>query len=327
GCDAVGKAGISALVKCTSAIRQLAYAVVPDSLDGYLQISEKTSHDCLMHFCNGIIELYGEEYLRRPTQTDVEKLYAFHENKHGFPGSELREFVLERPSKSRRVSAVLLVMQVDVWSVPSWIDYLRKWYSTYSREYPLNVWLDPGPSQKLGVDAGDLITSLAVVDPLRKKCYELPPFPLRFDKLMRRESCGLGFDTDTNTWKMVCVLLKEYAPPYKPDLVKKNLCSMVHVFGTNSWREIPQVPDGGREVIWFDVNKEEFGVIERPKIMRPLWRYTWSDHRLVNLNGEVGYVCTMTMEFSLLNHKKEWVPHCRFKQEIVPSGFIKDVIG
>ncbi|GKE18402.1 hypothetical protein Tco_1425979 [Tanacetum coccineum] len=38
GCDAVGKAGISALVKCTSAIRQLAYAAVPDSLDEYLQI-------------------------------------------------------------------------------------------------------------------------------------------------------------------------------------------------------------------------------------------------------------------------------------------------
>nr|GEY34631.1 hypothetical protein [Tanacetum cinerariifolium] len=84
-CDAVGKAGISALVKCTSAIRQLAYAVVPDSLDEYLQIGEKTSRDCLMHFYNGVIELYGEEYLRRPTQTDVEKLYAFHENKHGFP--------------------------------------------------------------------------------------------------------------------------------------------------------------------------------------------------------------------------------------------------
>ncbi|GJY39761.1 hypothetical protein Tco_0426125 [Tanacetum coccineum] len=43
GCDAVGKAGISALVKCTSAIRQLAYAAVPDSLDEYLQIGEKTS--------------------------------------------------------------------------------------------------------------------------------------------------------------------------------------------------------------------------------------------------------------------------------------------
>ncbi|GJZ54912.1 hypothetical protein Tco_0610105 [Tanacetum coccineum] len=72
--------------KCTSAIRQLAYAAIPDSLDEYLQIIEKTSLDCLMHFCNGVIELYGEDYLRRPTQIDVEKLYVFHEKKHGFPG-------------------------------------------------------------------------------------------------------------------------------------------------------------------------------------------------------------------------------------------------
>ncbi|GJY98462.1 RNA-directed DNA polymerase, eukaryota [Tanacetum coccineum] len=61
GRDAVRKAGISALVKCTSAIRQLAYAAVPDSLDEYLQIGEKSSRDCLMHFCNGVIELYGED--------------------------------------------------------------------------------------------------------------------------------------------------------------------------------------------------------------------------------------------------------------------------
>nr|GEY10699.1 hypothetical protein [Tanacetum cinerariifolium] len=32
-------------------------------------------------------ELYGKEYLRKPTQTDVEKRYAFHEGKHAFPGS------------------------------------------------------------------------------------------------------------------------------------------------------------------------------------------------------------------------------------------------
>ncbi|GKE26023.1 ALP1-like protein isoform X1 [Tanacetum coccineum] len=63
GCDAVGKAGIYALVKCTSAIRQLAYTAVSDSLDEYLQIGEKTSRDCLMHFCKRVIELYGEELL------------------------------------------------------------------------------------------------------------------------------------------------------------------------------------------------------------------------------------------------------------------------
>ncbi|GKD74098.1 WAT1-related protein isoform X1, partial [Tanacetum coccineum] len=62
GCDAVGKAGISALVKCTSAVHQLAYDAVPDALDKYLQISDKTSRDCLMAFCNGVIDLYGEEF-------------------------------------------------------------------------------------------------------------------------------------------------------------------------------------------------------------------------------------------------------------------------
>ncbi|GJR31717.1 protein translocase subunit SecA2, chloroplastic isoform X1 [Tanacetum coccineum] len=61
GRDAIGKAGISALVKCTFAIRHLAYSAVPDSLD--------------------------ELFTNRATQTDVEKLYAFHEEKHGFPGS------------------------------------------------------------------------------------------------------------------------------------------------------------------------------------------------------------------------------------------------
>ncbi|GKD73558.1 hypothetical protein Tco_1331840 [Tanacetum coccineum] len=51
GYDAVGKANISALVKCTFAVRQLAYDAVPDALDEYLQIRDKTSYDCLMAFC------------------------------------------------------------------------------------------------------------------------------------------------------------------------------------------------------------------------------------------------------------------------------------
>nr|GEU96355.1 hypothetical protein [Tanacetum cinerariifolium] len=47
----------------------------------------------------------------------------------------------------------------------------------------------------------------------------------------RVESLGLGFDASTNTFKMVCVLRKD----------DKNPCTMVHVLGTNTWREIPQV--------------------------------------------------------------------------------------
>ncbi|GKC22251.1 F-box domain containing protein [Tanacetum coccineum] len=176
----------------------------------------------------------------------------------------------------------------------------------------------------LSQDEDDIVTTLVVVHPLKKECYELPPLPMRFDSSMSRESCGLGFDASTNTLKMVCVLPKDYVPPSDPNMVRKNLCTMVHVFGTNSWREIPQVPpycitdgavfangclhwlvshidikteDGGRPVIWFDVEKQEFGLIDYPKRMCDLWRnYSCSNDHLVDLNGEVGYVCARTME-------------------------------
>ncbi|GKE19378.1 ALP1-like protein isoform X1 [Tanacetum coccineum] len=32
------------------------------------------------------MEIYGPEYLRKPTVTDIEKLYRHHEEKHGFSG-------------------------------------------------------------------------------------------------------------------------------------------------------------------------------------------------------------------------------------------------
>ncbi|GKD40099.1 F-box domain containing protein [Tanacetum coccineum] len=214
--------------------------------------------------------------------------------------------------------------------VGPFLEYLRKEPLSRSYIFKIRVQGSCNGLMCLSKDDGYVITSLAVVHPLRKECYELPPILLHFDRGMRRESCGLGFDTSTNTWKMVCVLLKEYAPPDKPDIVKKNLCTMVNVFGTNSWREIPQVPsylvtckavfanaclhwlvsysdteDGVREVIWFDVIKEEFGLIKRPKIMRDLWGHSSCClDQLVDLNGEVGYVCRRAMEVWVLKQKR-----------------------
>ncbi|GJT11890.1 probable LRR receptor-like serine/threonine-protein kinase [Tanacetum coccineum] len=78
--------GISSLMKCTSAIRQMAYGAVLDSLDEYLQMGATTALDSLRIFCKVIMNLYGEEFLRKPTYTDMEKLYAHHDEKHGFPG-------------------------------------------------------------------------------------------------------------------------------------------------------------------------------------------------------------------------------------------------
>ncbi|GJW37931.1 putative nuclease HARBI1 [Tanacetum coccineum] len=57
--DAVGKCGISSLVKCTSVIRQLTYDAIADSLDEYLQIDDKTARDCLVAFCNKFPGMLG----------------------------------------------------------------------------------------------------------------------------------------------------------------------------------------------------------------------------------------------------------------------------
>ncbi|GKB42588.1 hypothetical protein Tco_0887530, partial [Tanacetum coccineum] len=43
-------------MKCTSAIRQLAYGTVPDALDEYLQMGAKTSRDSLEAFYKAIMD-------------------------------------------------------------------------------------------------------------------------------------------------------------------------------------------------------------------------------------------------------------------------------
>ncbi|XP_021991983.1 uncharacterized protein LOC110888783 [Helianthus annuus] len=84
--DARGYLGFTPLQKCNAAIRQLAYGTSVDSFDEYLRMSAKTARDSLTHFCKGVIELYGPAYLRRPTWSDLQRMYDVHEHVHGFPG-------------------------------------------------------------------------------------------------------------------------------------------------------------------------------------------------------------------------------------------------
>nr|GEU73085.1 hypothetical protein [Tanacetum cinerariifolium] len=83
--DLIGREGIFPLIKCTSAIRQLTYGVNASFLDDYMQISKRLSRMALDHFCEAVKDIYGPRYLRKPTVTDIEKLYRHHEEKHGFP--------------------------------------------------------------------------------------------------------------------------------------------------------------------------------------------------------------------------------------------------
>lgn len=83
--DCTNREGLSPLQKCTAAIRMLAYGSPVDQLDEYLKIGESTSTDCLNEFTQGVIDMFSEEYMRRPRAEDLERLLQVGESR-GFPG-------------------------------------------------------------------------------------------------------------------------------------------------------------------------------------------------------------------------------------------------
>ncbi|GKE46897.1 hypothetical protein Tco_1478155 [Tanacetum coccineum] len=75
--DATGRLSIGLILKCTSAIRQLAYDTAPVAFDEYFQIAKRTSRECLDNFTKCIYVLYVEFLLRKPTATDIQKTLLF----------------------------------------------------------------------------------------------------------------------------------------------------------------------------------------------------------------------------------------------------------
>ncbi|KAG7588622.1 Harbinger transposase-derived protein [Arabidopsis suecica] len=80
-----GKPGLSPVEKCTAALRMLAYGCPADACDEYVKIGESTALECTKKFCEGIITLFQDEYLRRPNVTDLERLLQVGQDR-GFPG-------------------------------------------------------------------------------------------------------------------------------------------------------------------------------------------------------------------------------------------------
>ena len=63
----------------------LAYGVAADAVDGYVRIAESTSIESLKMFVQAIIGVFGNEYLRTPTNANICRLLSEGE-RHGFPG-------------------------------------------------------------------------------------------------------------------------------------------------------------------------------------------------------------------------------------------------
>ncbi|XP_057779743.1 uncharacterized protein LOC130998334 [Salvia miltiorrhiza] len=83
--DCTGRQGLSPLQKFTGAMRVLAYGTATDAVDEYLRMSSTVTRDAVIHFVEGIISCFGDTYLRRPNQQDLQRLLYVGEQR-GFPG-------------------------------------------------------------------------------------------------------------------------------------------------------------------------------------------------------------------------------------------------
>jgi hypothetical protein len=82
--DAAGRAGLSPLQKCVTAIRILAYGVPTDAVDEYVRIGKSTARETLNHLCAVIINVFGEQYLQAPTRDNIARILDFNEQR-GWP--------------------------------------------------------------------------------------------------------------------------------------------------------------------------------------------------------------------------------------------------
>ncbi|KAG3135675.1 hypothetical protein PI124_g8047 [Phytophthora idaei] len=83
--NAAGQVGISSVLKITAALRVIAYSSSFDSIDENLEIAGPTVSDCIDHFCDAIIAVFGDEFLRPPRREELERLLELNERR-GFPG-------------------------------------------------------------------------------------------------------------------------------------------------------------------------------------------------------------------------------------------------
>nr|XP_023920673.1 uncharacterized protein LOC112032148 [Quercus suber] len=82
--NSANKLGLSSLQKITAALRMLAYGVSGDLIDEYVRIGETTALESLKKFVTAVIDVFSEEYLRKPNNEDIARLLA-HGERRGFP--------------------------------------------------------------------------------------------------------------------------------------------------------------------------------------------------------------------------------------------------
>ncbi|XP_059651013.1 uncharacterized protein LOC132298628 [Cornus florida] len=104
---ATGRLGLSSIQKMTTAVRILAYGCAADHYDKYIKIGENTAIKCLKAFCNAIVAVYAEKYMRPPNKADIARLLEEGEQR-GSPGTH-------RGRSSKNTLVLEAVASQDLW--------------------------------------------------------------------------------------------------------------------------------------------------------------------------------------------------------------------
>ena len=83
--DSANKLGLSSLQKITATFRMLAYGASGDLMDEYVWIGETIALESLKKFVTTVIDVFSEEYLKKPNNEDIARLLA-HGKHQDFPG-------------------------------------------------------------------------------------------------------------------------------------------------------------------------------------------------------------------------------------------------
>ncbi|CAL2257216.1 unnamed protein product [Prunus armeniaca] len=72
--DAVGVLGLIPEQKLTAALQMLTYGASAEQMDEMARMRKSTILECLVRFCDAVENLYTNEYLRKPTPRDLQRL-------------------------------------------------------------------------------------------------------------------------------------------------------------------------------------------------------------------------------------------------------------
>jgi hypothetical protein len=83
--DTTGRASLTVLQNYTAVLCELAYDMAANTIDEYLKLGKTTALECPEYYCLGIIGCFGDDFLRRHTVADTQRLLAKAEER-GFLG-------------------------------------------------------------------------------------------------------------------------------------------------------------------------------------------------------------------------------------------------